>query len=43
VLAAAAARSSALLVEANLGAAPGDERVDRARMLADGAATAAAV
>jgi formiminotetrahydrofolate cyclodeaminase len=43
VLAAAAARSSALLVEANLGAAPGDERVGRARLIADGAATAAAV
>jgi formiminotetrahydrofolate cyclodeaminase len=42
VLAAAAARSSALLVEANLGAAPGDERVARARLLADGAASAAA-
>jgi methenyltetrahydrofolate cyclohydrolase len=43
VLAAAAARASALLVEANLGATPGDPRVGRARMLADGAATAAAV
>jgi formiminotetrahydrofolate cyclodeaminase len=43
VLAAAAARSTALLVEANLGAAPGDERVSRARLLADDAATAAAV
>jgi formiminotetrahydrofolate cyclodeaminase len=43
VLAAAAARASALLVEANLGAAPGDERVGRARGLADGAEAAAAV
>jgi formiminotetrahydrofolate cyclodeaminase len=43
VLAAAAARASALLVEANLGAVPGDERVGRARSLADGAAAAAAV
>jgi formiminotetrahydrofolate cyclodeaminase len=43
VLAAAAARSAALLVEANLGAAPGDERIARARLLADDAATAAAV
>jgi formiminotetrahydrofolate cyclodeaminase len=43
VLAAAAARSSALLVEANLGALPGDERVARARLLADDAAKAAAV
>jgi methenyltetrahydrofolate cyclohydrolase len=42
VLAAAAARSSALLVEANLGATPGDERVARARRLADGAEAAAA-
>jgi formiminotetrahydrofolate cyclodeaminase len=42
VLAAAAARSCALLVETNLGAAPGDERVGRARQVADGAATAAA-
>jgi hypothetical protein len=32
-----------LLVEANLGAAPGDDRVGRARLLADDAAAAAAV
>lgn len=43
VLAAAAARAAAHLVEANLGAAPGDARVGRARLLADDAATAAAV
>jgi methenyltetrahydrofolate cyclohydrolase len=43
VLAAAAARASALLVEANLGATPGDERVERARLVADGAEAAAAV
>jgi methenyltetrahydrofolate cyclohydrolase len=43
ILAAAAARSAALLVEANLGAAPGDDRVGRARLLADDAAAAAAV
>jgi formiminotetrahydrofolate cyclodeaminase len=43
VLAAAGARASQLLVEANLGAAPGDERVGRARQLAEGAAAAAAV
>jgi formiminotetrahydrofolate cyclodeaminase len=42
VLAAAAARASAFLVEANLGATPGDERVGRARRLADGAEAAAA-
>jgi formiminotetrahydrofolate cyclodeaminase len=41
VLAAAAARSCALLVETNLGAVPGDERVGRARLIADGAAAAA--
>jgi formiminotetrahydrofolate cyclodeaminase len=41
VLAAAAARAASLLVEANLGAAPGDERVAQARALADGAAAAA--
>jgi formiminotetrahydrofolate cyclodeaminase len=41
VLAAGAARAASLLVEANLGAAPGDERVARARALADGAAAAA--
>lgn len=43
VLAAAAARSCAFLVEANLGAAPGDERIERARSLADGAEAAAAL
>jgi formiminotetrahydrofolate cyclodeaminase len=42
LLAAAASRSSALLVEANLGATPGDERILRARQLADGAEAAAA-
>jgi methenyltetrahydrofolate cyclohydrolase len=42
-LAAAAARSAAFLVEANLGAAPGDDRIGRARLLADDAAAAAAV
>ncbi len=43
VLAAAAARSCAVLVEANLGAVPGDERVRQAQALADGAEAAAAV
>ena len=43
VLAAGAARSAALLVEANLGATPSDERVARARLLADDAAGAASV
>lgn len=43
ILAAAAARSAACLVEANLGAMPGDARIGRARLLADDAAAAAAV
>lgn len=43
VLAAAATRSAALLVEANLGATPADKRVGRARALAEGAAAAARV
>jgi formiminotetrahydrofolate cyclodeaminase len=41
ILAAAASRSAAVLVEANLGASAGDDRVGRARLLADGAAAAA--
>jgi formiminotetrahydrofolate cyclodeaminase len=43
LLAAAATRSAAHLVEVNLGATPGDKRVSRGRLLADGAAAAAGV